>query len=211
MPTKTSSSSSNWPAAWNCLRIRPPRSSARQPKPGDGLEAAARNERYEFLETYPPIGGPVYRATAHTADDQAETILHRIVRGTGVAGLAGMARAAHGPRNVDPSAAGHAPPGIGKLPQRGSANPVRHDASNTDVRFMGNWIRHETLPQLRTKSMPTSPSLCFIRSLAGEAQAVIDELVEELFARCVAIEAPIAAQIELGALSDRRRIWFANY
>ena len=50
-----------------------------------GLEAAARDARYAFLETLP---GKI--ATAHTADDNAETVLMRLVRGTGLKGLGGI-------------------------------------------------------------------------------------------------------------------------
>lgn len=54
--------------------------------PGEkGLEAAARNARYAFLETLP---GKI--ATAHTADDNAETLLMHLVRGTGLKGLGGI-------------------------------------------------------------------------------------------------------------------------
>ena len=59
---------------------------------GDGLEAAARHQRYHFLREVSDRWGARFVATAHTADDQVETILHRIVRGTGLAGLAGIPR-----------------------------------------------------------------------------------------------------------------------
>ena len=59
---------------------------------GEGIEPAARRARYEFLKQAAGRVGARFVLTAHTADDQAETILHRIIRGTGIAGLAGMSR-----------------------------------------------------------------------------------------------------------------------
>ena len=57
---------------------------------GEGLEAAARRARYQFLAAAAADIGARYVAIGHTADDQVETILHRIIRGTGIAGLAGI-------------------------------------------------------------------------------------------------------------------------
>jgi len=57
---------------------------------GEGLEAAARRARYRFLAATAADIGARYVAVGHTADDQVETILHRIIRGTGMAGLAGI-------------------------------------------------------------------------------------------------------------------------
>ncbi len=63
---------------------------ARQGMAPDGLEAAARDARYRFLVETAQRTGARYVVTGHTADDQAETILHHIVRGTGLLGLSGM-------------------------------------------------------------------------------------------------------------------------
>src|SRR6185436_2040927 len=58
----------------------------------DGWEAAARSARYDFLTAAAERVGARFVVTAHTANDQVETVLHRILRGTGIDGLSGMAR-----------------------------------------------------------------------------------------------------------------------
>ncbi|MCH8047547.1 MAG: tRNA lysidine(34) synthetase TilS [Planctomycetes bacterium] len=154
---------------------------------GDGLEAAARGARYAFLQTTAERLGARYVVTAHTADDQAETILHRIVRGTGLAGLAGIRRARSlGPAVtlIRPLLAVHREELVDYLDQ--IKQPFREDASNRDVSFTRNRIRHELLPALAAGYNPNvRDALLRLGSLAGEAQAVIDHLADELLERCM--------------------------
>lgn len=149
---------------------------------GEGLEASARRARYDFLLAAAQRRGARYVATAHTSDDQVETILQRIVRGTGIAGLAGIPRA----RALSPAVTLIRPlldvsraevlAHLGELGQS-----YREDASNADVRFTRNRLRHELLPLLARDYNPqVQQALLRLGSLAAEAQGVVEQQVEAL-------------------------------
>lgn len=114
------------------------------------IEATLRAARYDFLcETAESLGFR-YVATAHTRDDQVETILHRIVRGTGVAGLVGMSetrRLSDAVTLVRPLLQTSRDDLRAWLKQ--IQQPFCEDSSNLDERFTRNRIRHTLLPLLR--------------------------------------------------------------
>ena len=112
--------------------------------PGPNLEARARAVRYDALEAARVEHGATAVLVAHTADDQAETVVLNLLRGSGSAGLAGMpARRGHvvrpllGARRADVRA---------ECTHR-QLTPWE-DPSNDDLAFRRNWIRHEVLPLL---------------------------------------------------------------
>ncbi|MBI3469516.1 MAG: tRNA lysidine(34) synthetase TilS [Planctomycetes bacterium] len=163
--------------------------------PGEGdkarrTEASARRARYHFLEATATRLGARYVVAAHTADDQAETILQRIIRGTGLAGLAGMRRTRPlGPAVtlIRPLLGFRRDELLTYLQSLGQ--DYRQDATNADRRFTRNRIRHELLPLLAEHYYPgAAQSLLRLGALASEAQQVIDQQTNELIERCVVQE-----------------------
>ena len=138
---------------------------------GLGLEGAARQARYEFLASAADQCGARYVATAHTADDQAETIMHHILRGTGLAGLAGIPRT----RPLTPAATLIRPllsvtrqEVLDYLQQVGRT--YRDDSSNRLTDLTRNRIRLELLPLLARDFNPqVRGALLRLGRLAEEA------------------------------------------
>jgi tRNA(Ile)-lysidine synthase len=148
-----------------------------------GVETAARTARYEFLRTVAERLGARYVVTAHTADDQVETVLHRVIRGTGLAGLAGMAAA----RPLSPSVALVRPLlGVWRreiedyLQSLGQTYCI--DSSNEDVAFTRNRIRNRLLDQLRRDFNPdVNMAIVRLAQQASEAQSLIDAYAQQLY------------------------------
>ncbi|NUQ65675.1 MAG: tRNA lysidine(34) synthetase TilS [Pirellulales bacterium] len=152
----------------------------------DGLESAAREARYAFLERAACEVGARYVATAHTADDQAETILHRVVRGTGIAGLAGIPRTRPlGPASlIRPLLSFRREELIAYLDTLGQ--PYRIDRTNTDLRFTRNRLRHRLIPLVAEEFNPAVvEALLRLGTLAGELQQTIARLVDQACDRAV--------------------------
>ena len=123
-------------------------SRARQRK--ESLEVAGRNARRTFLNDVRNATGADCIATAHTKDDQAETILLRLVRGAGSRGLAG----------IMPCRQGRIRPVLSVTRQRlrqyltALGESWREDQTNTDLSNPRNRVRHELLPYLEREFNP---------------------------------------------------------
>jgi len=134
-------------------------------RPGESLQAAARRVRYRFLLAAARRSGAKAVATAHHADDLAETVLLRLLAGAGSAGLAAMARPRPGllrPLLDHPKA-----DLLAFAAARGLA--FREDGSNGDPKYARNRLRAEVLPLL-TKANPN-----VVAVLGREARILADE------------------------------------
>lgn len=112
---------------------------------GGGLESWAREERYAFLRRAQWVFGAHRIALGHTRDDQAETLLLRLIRGAGPAGLGGMALVRQS-RYIRPLLETGRRDVMAYLAQRGI--PFVTDPSNLRGDFLRNRVRHEVLPLL---------------------------------------------------------------
>ncbi len=149
-------------------------------------EMAAREVRYGFLrETAAAIGGAKI-ATAHHRDDQAETVLLHLLRGSGSCGLAGIRPAADG---IIRPFLGVTRAEIERYCRERNLAP-RHDATNDQTEYTRNRLRLELLPQLREKYNPAVvEALCRSAELLADEHAFIQQYAREQWPSIVRTEA----------------------
>jgi tRNA(Ile)-lysidine synthase len=161
-------------ARWN-VRIRMRRR-------GLSGEAGLRRLRREFLLGAARRAGAANIVTAHTADDQLETLLMRLGRGTGLPGLAGM-RPTVLSREAPPGRVAWLKPLLGATRSQVEADlarvrqPWREDRSNRDPRYTRNRVRHEAVPALAKALMPGAGPAPGRARLARNAASVAAEVL----------------------------------
>jgi tRNA(Ile)-lysidine synthase len=188
----------------------------RQPASSTRGEATLRTARYRFLRDTAQRVGARYVATGHTADDQAETVLHRVLRGTGIAGLAGIRRY----RELVPGVSLVRP--LLEISRRqvqeyldALGQAAREDRSNVDQRYTRNRIRHALLPHLAAHYNPNVVgAITRLATLAGDVQQVVAGLLEDLQVRCVKDDSPVQVTVDCGPLAHVprylvRELWMA--
>lgn len=134
-----------------------------------GLEAAARNARYAFLQSLP---GKI--ATAHTADDNAETLLMHLIRGTGLKGLGGIS-----PRRenlIRPMLTITRQEVLVFLQEQQIACVT--DSSNETDDFLRNRIRHHVMPLLRQENPSIGENLSAATLRLRQDEADLDAMAE---------------------------------
>jgi tRNA(Ile)-lysidine synthase len=144
------------------------------------LEEAGRMARYEWFDTVAKSCAARLIALGHHADDQAETFLLRLFRGSGITGLSSM-RLLSSDRYVRPLLQLTRDEILAYLERRGLS--YRHDSSNDETVFLRNRIRHECLPYLRTFNPAISERLNNAAEILAADEAVLETLIDQLFPR----------------------------
>ena len=141
-----------------------------------GLEAAARDARYAALRA--GLGTGEFLLTAHHSEDQLETVLLRLMRGGGPAGVAGI-------RPFVPFAPGYLARPMLQATGRQIADYARQhglhwieDPSNRDEGRDRNYLRHSVLPALRERWPAAAETVTRTARLADEAARLLDELAQ---------------------------------
>jgi tRNA(Ile)-lysidine synthase len=144
------------------------------------LEEAGREARYAFLYEVAARHRAHAIALAHHADDQAETVLMRLLRGAGASGLTGIA-----PKTGN----GLVRPLLGitrgeieaYLQARSLA--YRTDSSNTDTSFLRNRVRHELLPYLATFNPAIRDRLVVTAEALAADEVLLEDITDTAFVR----------------------------
>jgi tRNA(Ile)-lysidine synthase len=156
-------------------------------------EGAAREARYRWLASACVEAGVKWCATGHTLDDQAETVLLRLTRGSGLAGATAMAPAAAWPvrtrgglRLVRPLLGIRRAEAAAYLDVLGVE--ARIDPSNALDSFDRNRIRHRVLPELRVVNPRAEEALSRFADLARMDGEALETWAGEAYASLVAVE-----------------------
>ncbi len=146
------------------------------------LEEEARIRRYEAIMKCAREHGYTFVATGHTMDDQAETIIYRFIRGSGIRGLAGMDYTTKD---------GLLRPLLGfsrrEIEHYAAAGGISHvnDRTNEDTKLVRNRIRHELLPLMRKINPSVVNAVSRLSDIAREEGNALADLAQSLEERAV--------------------------
>jgi len=166
-----------------------------------GTEGAAREARYAFLESVATKIGASRIALGHTANDQTETILYRLIRGAGTTGLRGIPPV-RGPY-IRPLIEASRSEIYAYAQERGLA--WRVDASNADPSLVRNRIRHRVLPELEAINPRANEAIRRGSILAAESEETGRFLVSTLWDAVCAEEGGERLSFRGGVLSSYPR------
>ena len=182
-------------------------------EPGGNLEARARDARYRALASACGLAGATAILVAHTADDQAETVLINLMRGSGTAGLAGMARRQG--NVVRPLL--HLRRAEVRAVVTRAGIPIAEDPTNADRRWQRAWIRHDVLPMLEHGSQRDLVPILVRQAEIFRAESdFLDGLGDDLIERAggctsnAALEARVLANAPVPIARRAIRRWLGS-
>jgi len=145
-------------------------------KKNASLEETGRELRYALLQKYATLKGYTKIATAHNLDDQAETILFRLAKGTGLEGVSAI-REVFG-NVIRPLLNTSSRDILDFLEEHSIA--FRTDSTNLVTSFDRNRIRHNVLPELRAINPGLSAALSRFRDITIESRKIIDRRIDDV-------------------------------
>jgi tRNA(Ile)-lysidine synthase len=149
------------------------------------LEVAGRHARQRFYEEALASVNADRVAVAHTRDDQAETVILRLTRGAGAAGLGAMAPSRGlGPRHVVRPLLDVARSELQEF-LRARNETWREDATNRDRNIPRNRIRHAVMPELRAINAQADSALARAAEILRGEEEFLERLANAAFLRCV--------------------------
>jgi tRNA(Ile)-lysidine synthase len=184
-----------------------------------GVEAAARKQRYAALGEMCRAHGVHLLLTAHHLDDQAETVLLQLFRGSGPAGLSGMDASNRAPGLLGDADIVIARPLLAvartELEVYAAQQQIAwvEDESNTDPRYTRNALRHQVMPVLAQAFPGFQRRIARSSAHAAASQRLLIELAEQDLAACRdgdAIVLPHLRLLSADRINNLLRHWFSQ-
>jgi len=170
-------------------------------KPQQSLEAIARDARYQALQSVAHVNDLI--VTGHHGDDQAETFLLALKRGSGIKGLSAMKTVmSFGQQFLVRPLLNHSRVEIEKYAQDNQLDWIE-DESNLDITFDRNFLRHQVLPILNQRWSSINKTILRSARLCSEAQELVDELAKQDLENCQVARAKLCC-VALQKLSTAR-------
>lgn len=185
---------------------------------GEGIEAAARDARYAALGSLCQKFNASLLLTAHHLDDQAETLLMQLLRGSGPRGLCGMDDSNYAPDLLKNSSLMMARPLLQESRKQLEMYAQLHalsyviDESNEDLRYTRNAIRHQLMPQLELIAPQFSHRFARSASHIRAANRMLDELAQsdlQVAQTNNGLEISILSQLSSDRIDNLLRYWLS--
>ena len=172
-----------------------------------GMEENARKLRHRFLEQTALKWDCQSIALAHTADDQSETVLHHLFRGTGIAGLRGIPAVRSTPsgrRLIRPLLRVRRT--LLESYLKDCDQRFCTDQTNADTAMTRNRLRHVVLPLLREQINPQVDTALFrLAEQAAEIEEILQHEAQQILESCLKDQQPDACRIDVSSLSNHPR------